>query len=46
MVDGITFCTRNPLRMLENLDELKEKYNMFWFGIKIDFGHESVEMIE
>lgn len=38
VVDGITFCTKNPNPMLDNLDELKEKYNMFWFVTITPYG--------
>ena len=31
VVDCLAFCTKNPHPMIKYLDELKEKYNMFWF---------------
>ncbi len=31
VVDCLAFCTKNPYPMLKYIDELKEKYNMFWF---------------
>ena len=38
VVDCLAFCTKNPHPMLKYLDELKEKYNMFWFVTITPYG--------
>ena len=38
VVDCLAFCTKNPNPMLKYLDELKEKYNMFWFVTITPYG--------
>ena len=38
VVDCLAFCTKNPYPMLKYLDELKEKYNMFWFVTITPYG--------
>ena len=38
VVDCLAFCTKNPYPMLEYLDELKEKYDMFWFVTITPYG--------
>jgi DNA repair photolyase len=40
VVDCLAFCTKNPHPMLKYLDELKEKYNMFWFVTITPYGKE------
>lgn len=38
VVDCLAFCTKNPYPMIKYLDELKEKYNMFWFVTITPYG--------
>ena len=38
VVDCLAFCTKNPYPMLKYIDELKEKYNMFWFVTITPYG--------
>lgn len=38
VVDCLAFCTKNPHPMIKYLDELKEKYNMFWFVTITPYG--------
>lgn len=38
VVDCLAFCTKNPYPMFKYLDELKEKYNMFWFVTITPYG--------
>lgn len=38
VVDCLAFCTKNPYPMLKYLDELKDKYNMFWFVTITPYG--------
>ena len=38
VVDCLAFCTKNPHPMLKYIDELKEKYNMFWFVTITPYG--------
>ena len=40
VVDCLAFCTKNPRAMLKYLDELKEKYNMFWFVTITPYGND------
>lgn len=40
VVDCLAFCTKNPHPMLKYLDELKEKYNMFWFVTITPYGED------
>ena len=40
VVDCLAFCTKNPYPMLKYLDELKEKYKMFWFVTITPYGKE------
>ena len=40
VVDCLAFCTKNPYPMLKYLDELKEKYNMFWFVTITPYGRD------
>ena len=40
VVDCLAFCTKNPHPMLQYIDELKEKYNMFWFITITPYGKE------
>ena len=40
VVDCLAFCTKNPYPMLKYIDELKEKYNMFWFVTLTPYGKE------
>ena len=39
LVDAIAFCTKNPLPMLDHLDELSA-YRMFWFVTITPYGKE------
>ena len=39
VVDVIVFCTKNPIPMLEYIDELR-KFNMFWFVTITPYGKE------
>ncbi|MBP3255590.1 MAG: DUF1848 domain-containing protein [Clostridia bacterium] len=38
IVDCLAFCSKNPYPMLKYIDELKEKYNMFWFVTITPYG--------
>ena len=38
VVDCLAFCTKNPHLMIKYIDELKEKYNMFWFVTATPYG--------
>lgn len=38
VVDCFAFCTKNPYPMLKYVDELKEKYDMFWFVTITPYG--------
>ena len=38
VVNCLSFCTKNPYQMLKYLDELKEKYKMFWFVTITPYG--------
>ena len=38
VVDCLAFCTKNPYPMIKYVDELKEKYNMFWFVTITPYG--------
>lgn len=38
VVDCLAFCTKNPEPMLKYLDELKEKYKMYWFVTITPYG--------
>ena len=40
VVDCLAFCTKNPHPMIKYLDELKEKYNMFWFVTITPYGED------
>ena len=40
VVDCLAFCTKNPNPMIKYLDELKEKYNMFWFVTITPYGRD------
>ena len=40
VVDCLAFCTKNPHPMIKYIDELKEKYNMFWFVTITPYGKE------
>ena len=38
VVDCLAFCSKNPHPMLAYIDELKQKYNMFWFVTITPYG--------
>lgn len=40
VVDCLAFCTKNPYPLFKYIDELKAKYNMFWFVTLTPYGKE------